>query len=315
MLTEELRPKKLDDVCGQELNIKIIKGFIKKEKLPHMLFSGPAGTGKTSTAECIARELYGDEWREYYIEQNASDDRGIGVVRDKIKREAEISTLDFPFKIYFLDECDALTKEAQDALRRIIEKNTDRTVFILSCNYKNKLIEPLINRCVYFPFKPLNKKDISEYIKGIAEQYNIHIQPVALEMLASISKGSIRPVLNTFEKFIATDQKEITPNIVSNYTNQITEKDIQNIMSMISDRDVTPIDNYIENVIIGNGYEPAEVLEKIREFIKKTKMLSDKQKLMIIKLLGDIDFRIAQGATPAIQLKTFFAYIIMQIGK
>jgi len=314
MLTEEYRPTNLSQIVGQDLNIEIIKGFIKKGKLPHMLFYGPPGTGKTSAILCIAREYYGDDWRSYFIEQNASDDRGIGVVRDKIKREAAIATLDYPFKIYFLDECDALTPEAQDSLRRIIEKNTDRTVFILSCNHKNKLIDPLINRCVPFNFKPLDKESIRAYIKKVAHENNMTIKPPAINLLADFANGSVRPVLNTFEKFIATDIKEITEQYVTNYTGMIIEKIVIQLIGLLkSGGDLSAIDAYIDNVILENGYEPSEILQKMYKYIKDTHLLTEKEKLITLKLIGDVDFRIAEGATPSIQLKTLFAYLLLKM--
>jgi len=196
-----------------------------------------------------------------------------------------------------------------------MEKYSNKTVFILSCNYKNKLIDPLINRCVKFPFNALSRKETKAYIKDIAEQNNIHFTPKALEDLAIISKGSARPVLNTFEKLIATDIKQVTPELISNYTNQITEQDIINLLGLIKEGEIQPVDNYVDNIIIAKSYEPSEILERMREFIKTTKLYTTKQKLTILKLLGDIDFRIAQGATPAIQLKTFFAYLLMQARK
>lgn len=314
MLTEEYRPRKLSEVIGQENNIKVIKGFLKKGKLPHMLFYGPAGTGKTSTAICIAKEYYGDEWREYFIELNASDDRGINVVREKIKHDASIATLDYPFKIMLLDEVDAMTKDAQNALRRIIETYSKQTVFILSCNYKNKLIDPLFNRCVPFNFKPLSDKSIETYIKKIAHENNMTINPSAINLLCQVAQGSVRPVLTTFEKFLSINLTEITEKHVAEHTGTISHKIILSLIDILNnEQNIAPIDTFIDEHIIKKGVEPAEILQKLYEYIKTTQLLTKKEKLTAIKLLGDVDFRIAEGATPSIQLKTFFVYLLLKM--
>lgn len=313
MLIEELRPKTLDDVIGQELTIKILKGFIKKGKLPHMLFHGKAGTGKTTTSLALAKDFYGKHWQDYFMEMNASDERGIDVVRGKIKDIAKVTVLDRPFKILLLDEVDSMTPDGQNALRRIMEQYSDRTVFILSCNYKNKLIEPLRNRCVDFHFHPLSFDELQEYIKRVCNENNIDIKPTAIEALAEASQGSVRTILTTIEKFIATDTREVTKRIVNNYTNKITDKDLITLIDLTKQKDVSQVDNYIDNVILAKGYEPQELLEKMRRFIKDTKLIYHKDKPKILQLIGDIDYRISQGATPEIQLKTFFCYLIYKI--
>lgn len=315
MLIEELRPKTLDDVIGQELTIKILKGFIKKGKLPHMLFYGKAGTGKTTCAIALARDFYGKEWKNYFIEMNASDERKLTDVRNKIKHIAGITVLDKPFKIIFLDEVDSMMDLGQNALRRIMEQYSERTVFILSCNYKNKLIEPLRNRCVPFHFHQLSLDEMQEYIKQVCNENNINIKPTAIEALADASQGSVRTVLTTIEKFIATDIPEVTKKIVENYTNKITDKDFITLINLTKKEDTSQVDSYIDNVILANGYEPQELLEKMRQFVKETKLIHNKKKPKVLQLIGDIDFRLAQGATPEIQLKTFFCYLIYIIRK
>ncbi|HDD05185.1 MAG TPA: replication factor C small subunit, partial [Candidatus Aenigmarchaeota archaeon] len=163
--TEKYRPKTLDEVVGQEKVVEKLKAFVRAKNLPHLLFAGPAGTGKTTCALAIARELYGEEWRDNLLELNASDERGIDTIRTKVKEFARTKPIgDFPFKIILLDEADALTRDAQQALRRTMENFSSTCRFILDCNFSSKIIEPIQSRCAIFRFKPLEKEAIQKYI-------------------------------------------------------------------------------------------------------------------------------------------------------
>ncbi|MFY4815776.1 AAA family ATPase, partial [Haloarcula sp. AONF1] len=151
---EKYRPQTLDDIHGQEEIVERLQSYIAQDDVPHLLFSGPAGVGKTTAATAIAREIYGeDNWRGNFLELNASDQRGIDVVRDRIKGFAR-SSFGGDFRIVFLDESDSLTDDAQSALRRTMEQFSDNTRFILSCNYSSKIIDPIQSRCAVFRFSP-----------------------------------------------------------------------------------------------------------------------------------------------------------------
>lgn len=313
MLIEELRPKTLNEVIGQELTIRILKGFIKRKMIPHLLFHGKAGTGKTTVALAFAREYYGEKWQDYFLEMNASDERKLSDVRTKIKDITKLSLLDEPFKILFLDEVDSMDRLGQNALRRIMEQYADRTIFILSCNYKNKLIEPLQNRCVDFYFSPLKEAEMKHYIKDVCSKHDMTIEDDAISLLSLISQGSVRTVLSTLEKLIATNIKTVTKDYIETYTNVITDKDMKMLIELTKKRDISQVDNYIDNVILGNGYEPREVIERMRLYIKNTPFIASTDKPRILREIGTVDFRISQGATPEIQLKTFFAFLIMTI--
>ena len=155
---EKWRPKNFEDIIGQEAIVRRVKAMVEQKSIPHLLFTGPAGSGKTSLSLVIAKQLYGNSWRENFLELNASDDRGIDVVRNTIKDFARTKSIgDVPFKIIYLDECDSLTKEAQQALRRTMENYAAVTRFVLSCNYSSKIIDPIQSRCTIFRFRGIEE--------------------------------------------------------------------------------------------------------------------------------------------------------------
>src|SRR3989337_3965982 len=186
--TEKYRPSKFSEIVGQDNTVKKVESLTNSLNIPHLLFAGPAGTGKSTLALIIAKELFKENWRENYLELNASDERGINVVREKVKSFARTKSIgNVPFKIIFLDEADALTPEAQQALRRTMENYSATCRFVLSCNYSSKIIDPIQSRCAIFKFKLLEKKDIEKRLKVIAESEKLTINP---EGVATIYEAS-----------------------------------------------------------------------------------------------------------------------------
>src|SRR3990167_9010445 len=182
--TEKYRPAKFEEVVGQQEIIKRTRSLVQALNIPHLLFAGPSGTGKSTLALIIVKELFKEKWKENYLELNASDERGIDVVRQKVKDFARTKSIgNVSFKVIFLDEADALTQEAQQALRRTMENYSNTCRFVMSCNYSSKIIDPIQSRCVVFRFKILEKKDIVSVLKKIAKEEKLTLTDDALETL------------------------------------------------------------------------------------------------------------------------------------
>lgn len=209
MWSEKYRPKKLSEVADQKEIIKGISNLIKSPDIPHMLFAGPAGVGKTTTALCIAMELLGEEWRKNTLELNASDERGIKMVRERVKEFAASIKLagDKEFgkpKIIILDEADEMTSEAQTALRRIIEDSARTTRFVIICNYLSQIIEPIQSRCVVFRFTRLPKEDVIDHLKMICEQQKVKYEEKALAQIYGATGGDLRHSINIMQAAAST---------------------------------------------------------------------------------------------------------------
>ena len=228
--TEKYRPSNFDEIVGQDDILKRVKSLTNAMNIPHLLFAGPAGVGKSTLAIVVVKELFGASWKDNYLELNASDERGIEVIRQKVKDFARTKSISkIPFKVIFLDEADALTNEAQNALRRTMENYTNNCRFILSCNYSSKIIDPIQSRCAVFRFRLLEKKDIDKIVRRIAHSENIQIDGKSIDIIFEISGGDCRRVINLLQT-TASISNNITSDLIGVMAPSARPKDIRIIL-------------------------------------------------------------------------------------
>jgi len=307
--TEVYRPKTLTEIINQKHVIERLKAFVEKKTIPHMLFAGPPGTGKTASAIAIAKDLFGNNWKANFQETNASDSRGIDVVRTRIKEFARVKPLDAPFKIIFLDESDALTTDAQHALRRTIEQHSNVCRFILSCNYSSKIISPIQSRCAVFRFTNLSKEDVFTYLKRIIEEEKLNVDKLALEAIYELSEGDLRKATNILQASSSLGDK-ITDNIVYEVSSQAKPKDVQEMMNFALKGDFKSARKKLHEMIIKEGLAGEDIIKACHSQIFNLE-ISDEKKLQMINQIGEYDFRISEGGDPLIQLDAMLSQFML----
>jgi len=307
---EKYRPKRLDEIIGQNAIVERLKAFVKAKNFPNMIFSGPAGVGKTTAAIAFANELYGSELSSYFLETNASDARGIDVIRGRIKEFAKTLPMQSGLvKIAFLDEADALTPEAQHALRRTMERYSQTTRFIFSANYASKIIEPIQSRCVVLRFRPLNEDQVREYIKRIEKGEGLEIEDKAVDALIYVGEGDLRKLTNVLQGAAAMNTK-ITERQIYDIASRARPKEIISMLRYALSGDFTKARNELDKLMLENGMSGEDVLlQCYREVINME--ISDKQKLGLIKEIGDCNYKIVEGANERIQLEAMLASIAL----
>ena len=304
--TEKYRPAKFSEVKGQKEIVKRVEAFVRQKNMPHLLFSGPAGVGKTTLALVVARQLFGDSWHENLMELNASDERGIDVIRVKVKEFARTRAIgDVPFKIIYLDECDALTKEAQQALRRTMENHTTTCRFILSCNYSSKIIDPIQSRCTLFRFKPLEKKEIFHIIDHIAKEENLKINDKTKEALYEISEGDCRRVENIMQSS-ASLGSHITEELIYSVASMARPKEINEVLEFTTKGEFVKAKDLLLKTMLEHGLSGIDVIKQIQREIWNIST-HDKIKLDMVKACGETEFRMVEGSDEFIQLEALLA--------
>jgi replication factor C small subunit len=306
--TEKYRPPTLSEIIGQEHVIKSLMMFVENKAVPHCLFSGPPGTSKTTAAMAMARDLFGDSYERNFMELNASDERGIDVVRNQIKNFARIlPSGDAPFKILVLDEADHLTTDAQHALRRTMESYSQSCRMILICNYSSRIIPPIQSRCAIFRFSRLEDDNIAARLEYIASKEKTKLHASGIEAILYLAEGDMRAAINLLQAASSTDQ-QITDKIVYAISGRASPETVR---SMIID---ARNDKYLDalkalrSLIYHEGVSPVDLVKQVHREIQDLG-LSNQLQMDILEQLAEVEFRIGEGADGEIQLTALLAHI------
>ncbi|EHQ34571.1 replication factor C small subunit [Methanoplanus limicola] len=312
---EKYRPKRLDDVVGQKEIVSRLKSYVKTKSLPHLLFTGTAGIGKTTSAVALAKEFYGEHWNVNFREMNASDERGIDVVRNQIKQFARTAPIGgAEFKILFLDEADALTNDAQAALRRTMENYARTCRFILSCNYSSKIIDPIQSRCAIYRFRPLDREAITEELMHIAENEGLTLSEDAISAIIYVSAGDMRKAINALQGAAIIDP-EIKEEMIFEITSTAKPDEILELLEIIIEADFDGAGHKLDELTVKRGIAPNELINQLYRTIVSHKTIGRELKLEMISHLGETDFRISEGSDPGIQMEALIARSVISARK
>ena len=313
--TEKYRPTTLDEVVGHEAAVERFEKFLDPEEgggLPHVLLAGPPGVGKTAVITAFARDLYGDSWRENFREFNASDDRGIDVIRDDVKTWCRKAPADgAPYKIVFLDESDQLTRDAQPALRRIMEQYSDSTRFALSCNYVNRIIGPLQSRCATFHFGTLAEEDVAGLLDEIIETEGIDAEGPAVEKIARASRGQARDAVLTLQT--ATTGGELTEEQVELVTGVVDDALVEEILTLALDGEIDTAQQRLDIEILKAGASPHALIDSVFRVLRKLDLPPD-YRAKTFELLAKTEERLQMGLNPHVQFHALLGHLYMAQG-
>jgi replication factor C subunit 2/4 len=306
---EKYRPTNLSDICAQDKIINSLENVKNANNMPHLLFFGPSGCGKTSTILALSKKIFGSSYKERTIEMNASDERGIKVIREKIKNYAKQSVNNIkgipPWKIIILDEADTMTQDSQFALRRIMEEYSHITRFCIICNYINKIIDPIISRCSSFKFNSINNNILLEKLNIICEKENIKVDEKNLKNIIKLCRGDLRKSINYLQN-------------CSDLYNDVSENSINDISGVIPHNIILKLiqtcktyENFDDQIdkIYNEGYSLVNQIRPLIDLITNDKKLSSSQKSKIISIIIDVEQNLLRGCDEYILYYKLFYYI------
>ena len=301
---EKYRPLNLDEITAQTEVIQSLKKVLKTKNLPHLIFFGPSGCGKTSTILALSKELFGEKlYNDRVIELNASDERGINVIRDKIKKYAKKAINPNenapPWKIIILDEADNMTSDSQFALRRIMEEYSKLTRFCIICNYHNKIIDPINSRCALFRFKPIKENEIFNKLKDISEKENLIISDDFLNQIIKYSRGDLRKAINFLQKCKNQYGNILKQEILNEISGIIPIDKFNELIDAIISKNSKIIDKVIMD-LVNAGYSLVNQIIFFDNYIKNSDNASNIKSLLSLKLT-EIDNNLLKGGDEYIE--------------
>jgi len=307
---EKYRPTTLDEVAGQEEITDRLRSYIERDDLPNLMFSGEAGIGKTTSAIAIARAVYGDDWEDNFLELNASDQRGIDVVRGRIKDFARASFGDYDYRIIFLDEADSLTSDAQSALRRTMEQFSGNTRFILSCNYSSQIIDPIQSRCAVFRFSPLSDEAVEEEIRRIADAEGIDVTQDGIDAVAYAADGDMRKAINALQA-AAVMGETVDEDAVFTITSTARPEEVKEMVTKALDGDFVAARSTLDELLTEKGIAGGDVIDQLHRSVWEFD-LDDEAAVRVMDRVGEADYRITEGANERVQLEALLASLALE---
>jgi replication factor C small subunit len=309
MWAEKYRPKTLNDIVNQREIVERLKSFVKSRNVPHCIFAGPPGTGKTTAALCLSRDLYGDAYREHTMELNASDERGIDVVRETVKTFARMKSIgEIPFKIMILDEADNMTSDAQQALRRTMERYTGTCRFVMCANYSGRIIEPIQSRCAPFRFTYLPREEHDRYLNQIAKDEKVKVSAEGLDAIFEVCGGDLRKAINTLQA-AASLGKPIDAKVVYSITGKAHPADVQKMIKTAMDGNFVEARKQLREMIQKYGVAGSDVIRQIHSEIFRAE-IPEEWKIKLVGIVGEVDYRLVEGSDEEIQLSALLAKLV-----
>ena len=309
---EKYRPQTLDDVVGQKQIIARLEKYVDDNSMPNLMFTGPAGVGKTTTALALVKSILGEYWRQNFLELNASDARGIETVRNNIKNFCRLKPIGAPFRIIFLDEVDNMTKDAQHALRREMEMYTKTASFILSCNYSSKIIDQIQSRCAIFRFAPLKGEEIAERLKFICSNEGFEADDKGIEAIVYFAEGDMRKAVNVLQA-AASEGEAISEESIYEVVSKAKPQDITEMINKALMGDFLSARTLLRETMVLQGTSGEDMVTQIYQDVSR-RVHEGKMDagiyMNLIEAIAECDFRIREGANPRIQLEALLTQFL-----
>lgn len=318
MWVERHRPRSVSEMKGQATIVERLKAYAGQRDFPHLLFAGPPGTGKTTAALALARDVFQDSgiYSRNLLEMNASDERGLQSVRTKVKEFARMAPdQNVPFKLIFLDEADALTPDAQGALRRIMEQYAGTCRFILSCNYSSKIIEPIQSRCAVFRFRPLAEDQILEMVQEVAESEGLVLEDHGAAAVVHVAMGDLRRAITALQ-VAASLSNNITRDLVYETTATAPPEQLHAFLRSCQEDGFQPARGKMYAIIDRFGLAGTDIVNQLHRSLADVQFMTEKEKLAVTEAMAEADFRLVEGGGESLQLDALTARIstILKIG-
>ena len=306
---EKHRPKSVGDIKGQSAVINRLIKYASDKSFPHLLFAGPPGTGKTTAALALTKDIFGENFRENTLEMNASDERKLESIRNKVKQFARTAPYgNSDFKVIFLDEADALTNDAQGALRRIMEQYAQTCRFILSCNYSSKVIEPIQSRCAVFRFRPLPVLDVRDQIKKVAKEEGVNMDDESCNAIVDVSQGDLRKAITALQ-VAATIDKNLTRDLIYETTATAPPESLHQYLLACREDGFHAARRRLRDLLDMYGLAGTDFVNQLHKELYNADFLTDEKKLFLTELMAEIDFRLVEGGGEVLQLDALTAKI------